>query len=632
MVDHGLPDVDWSALDIPECVARLEIDHAVGPVVDTSGGSRAARARWDDFRRTRLADYARDRNDAALRGTSRMSAYLRYGMISPMRVAREADEARATCGEGAEKFLDELLVWRELSYHWCRHEPAHAAYEALPAWARRTLELHRLDARDVRPRETLARGATGDRLWDLAQRSLVVHGELHNNVRMTWGKTIPGWCRTPEDALATLVELNNRFALDGADPSSYGGLLWCLGLFDRPFSPESPVLGAVRARSTDGHAARFDTASFERIVRRPAHALRVAVVGAGLAGVACARTLVDHGVDATIVEKSRGPGGRMSTRRGDGGAFDHGAQYFTARDARFRARIAEWIESGVVARWNARFADFGAGGARAIHPPARFVGMPSMSALCRHLAQGIPLEAECRVQALEPLDGGWMIRCVGADGGERALGPFDAVLSTAPAPQTAALLGPHAPAQASIASRIAMRATWSLMLAFPCRVELAFDHAEVLAGADESCTALAWVSRVSSKPGRERDALERWTVLARPEWSEERLERRAEDVAPEIARAFASLCAASGVAMPSPAHAVAHRWRFALASREGGIGSAFDASLGLGMAGDWLRGTRVEDAYLSGVALAGRVLGTSAARARGRGTRARSREADVARA
>jgi len=130
--------------------------------------------------------------------------------------------------------------------------------------------------------------------------------------------------------------------------------------------------------------------------------------------------------------------------------------------------------------------------------------------------------------------------------------------------------------------------------------------------------SLAWISRVGSKPGRVADGTDRWVVLARPEWSEERLERQPDEIAPELARAFAALCATSRVQMPVPAHALAHRWRFALASREGGPGSALDARLGLGMAGDWMRGTRVEDAYLSGVSLAGRVLGVSTTRARSR--------------
>jgi deoxyribodipyrimidine photolyase len=105
--------------------------------------------------------------------------------------------------------------------------------------------------------ERLYRGQTGDTLWDVAQKSLLIHGELHNNVRMTWGKTFLNWTRHPQDALDLMIDLNHRFALDGNDPNSYGGLLWCLGLFDRPFKPERPVIGTLRPRSTKDHAKRL---------------------------------------------------------------------------------------------------------------------------------------------------------------------------------------------------------------------------------------------------------------------------------------------------------------------------------------------------------------------------------------
>ncbi|MGA0060886.1 MAG: hypothetical protein ACO3RU_15000, partial [Planctomycetota bacterium] len=146
------------------------------------------------------------------------------------------------------------------------------------------------DARPFLPAsEDLRRGCTGDRFWDIAQRSLLRHGELHNNVRMTWGKAVVGWSPSPETARARLVELNNRFALDGRDPSSYGGLYASLGLFDRPDSAVRPVLGAIRPRSTEEHARRLDLDAYAaRIDLDPSVRLRVAVVGAGVAGLACA--------------------------------------------------------------------------------------------------------------------------------------------------------------------------------------------------------------------------------------------------------------------------------------------------------------------------------------------------------
>ncbi|MCE2881996.1 MAG: FAD-dependent oxidoreductase [Planctomycetaceae bacterium] len=608
LVEHGVPEIDWARLDLAETLASLDIDHGVAPVADTKGGTAAGQARWNAFRAQRLARYADDRDDATLPGVSRMSAYLHYGMVSPLRLAREAHAA------GAEKYLDELLVWRELAYHWCRHVPEHATLHALPSWARRTLDAHRGDPRAVLSAERLARGETGDRLWDLAQRSLVVHGELHNNLRMTWGKAVPFWSASPEQALERTLWLNNRFALDGCDPASYGGILWCLGLFDRAFLPERPVLGSVRERTTEEHARRLDAEVFARIAGRRPFPMRVAVIGAGIAGLACARTLRDHLVETVVFEKSRGAGGRMSTRRGDHGAFDHGAQYFTARDPRFASVVSSWCDEGVVARWHARFANVSAAGAVPVDAPPRFVGVPSMSAVCAHLARGGECVANTRVSRVEREGVRWRLHGVDADGVERDLGSFDAVLSTAPAPQTAALLSRAAPKLAQYASRCGMRATWALMLAFRDDVALPFDHAEISAGAPQVGDELAWVSRTSSKPGRAHDGMARWTVLARSEWSEERLERTPEEIAPRMVDAFGRLAALLGVRIAAPVHAQAHRWRFALASGEGGPSSAFDASAGIGMAGDWMRGTRVEDAYLSGISLAGRVLAAAAQR------------------
>ena len=181
------------AADLPALVAACDIDHGVGPVPHTPGGSVAGYARWTAFRDQRLRGYARARNDA-LRpdAVSRMSAYLHHGQVSPFRLAREA---LAAGGDGATKFLDELLVWRELAHAWCFHTAEQETLEALPSWAAQTLDAHRGDRRPADfSWETLARSRTGDPLWDAAQRSLLIHGELHNNVRMTWGKAL---CRGP---------------------------------------------------------------------------------------------------------------------------------------------------------------------------------------------------------------------------------------------------------------------------------------------------------------------------------------------------------------------------------------------------------------------------------------------------
>lgn len=253
--------VDLVGADLAALVAGCEIDHTVAAVRHSRGGSRAGYARWDTFVATgNLAGYAARRNDATLDAVSRMSAYLHYGMVSPLRLARDCATRE---GEGPEKYLDELLVWREVAYAFCYWHESPTTLDAVPRWALETLQSHEGDARRVLPLEVLARGETGDRLWDAAQRSLREAGELHNNVRMTWGKAILHWSASAADAWEKLVDLNHRYALDGRDPASYGGLLWCLGQFDRPFQPEQPVIGTIRPRPTAEHAKRLDVRRFE---------------------------------------------------------------------------------------------------------------------------------------------------------------------------------------------------------------------------------------------------------------------------------------------------------------------------------------------------------------------------------
>ncbi len=397
----GFDAVDLAAADIAALCARCDIDHGVAPVPATRGGSRAGYARWEAFKDAGLAGYDKLRNDPTApwpRGASRLSPYLHHGHVSPLRIAREA---AARPSPGAHKFLDELLIWRELAHSFCFYTDDVESLGALPAWARETLDAHRADERRAHYSwERLARATTGDALWDAAQRSLLVHGELHNNVRMTWGKAFLEWTATPERALELMIDLNHRYALDGSDPNSYGGLLYCLGLFDRAFQPERPVAGTVRARPTAQHARRMNVARYgERIVRRdPGVSPRVAVIGAGIAGLVTARTLSDHGIEVCVFERSRGVGGRAATRRADALAFDHGAQYFTARGESFRRHLQAWIEEGCVARWSARIVKLDDSGMISESEAAeRFVAVPGASALAGYLAKDVNVRTGCEI-------------------------------------------------------------------------------------------------------------------------------------------------------------------------------------------------------------------------------------------
>ncbi|MCA9261345.1 MAG: NAD(P)-binding protein [Planctomycetales bacterium] len=595
-LDLPFAPVDVARESIADLVAQCDIDHSVGPVAHTRGGSLAAYDRWNRFRDADLKSYADRRNDAALNGVSRMSPYLHYGMASPFRLAREAAEQG---GAGAEKFLDELLTWRELAFGYCFHKTDHDLLTTIPAWAQQTLAEHASDPRpELLSWETLARGKTGDPLWDAAQTSLLRHGELHNNVRMTWGKTLLQWTPDAAAALRMMIDLNHRYALDGRDPASYGGILWCLGQFDRPFRPAQPIVGVVRPRPTDDHRRRLDLTSYQAHVRRSLvpDPPRVAVIGAGIAGLAAARTLVDHGLEVHVFEKSRGVGGRTATRRVDDQfAFDHGAQYFTARDARFRRHVDSWLHDGVVQRWDGRVVSIVDGKlAEDKTNDSRFVGTPTMSAICRHLAGDLQVRLQSRVLPLQRHNDKWRLTAEDSS----LLGDYDWAIVSAPAEQTAQLIEacPNLSAQANA---VVMQPCWALMLALERPSGISWDAAFV----DDD--AVRWAARNNSKPHRS-PVPETWVVHATPGWTQKHWDLSADEAAQRLTTRFGEL---TGLATAKALHAAAHRWRYALAPEVLSQACLFDATEGLAACGDWCGGPRVEGAYLSGVAAAGRLLG-----------------------
>jgi hypothetical protein len=592
----GFDPIDVAEADLAACCAQSRIDHSVGPVGHTPGGSEAGYDRWNQFKRHGLSDYDQTRNDAATdfpKGVSRMSAYLHHGHVSPFRIVREAAIAG---GRGAEKYLDELLIWRELAHNFCFFNDRPDTVDALPGWAAETLDAHRQDPRPaIFTWEVLARAQTGDPLWDAAQQSLLIHGELHNNLRMTWGKAILQWTRSPEAALQMLIDLNHRFALDGSDPNSYAGILWCLGLFDRPFKPPKPVIGTLRPRSTRSHAARLNLSRYGTRVARPAvkSKLRVAVIGAGLSGLMAARTLADHGHSVRVFEKARGVGGRLATRRQSSHAFDHGAQYFTARDARFRQWVASWRETGVVQRWQSRIGVLRQGTFMTEkNHHERFVGVPGMSALAGHLARDLDIRLNVSIQHIKKVGRSTIL----SDADNHELGDFDALVVSTPPEQSRRLLD-QLPRLAEQLQTVHMTPCWAVMLTFAAPLELAFD------GAFVHDSAIAWAACNSSKPGRDSQSC--WVLQATADWSQDHLALSAGTIVSSLSASFAD---AAGITLPDPIFASAHRWRYARAQQPLTAGCLWDRPSLVGVCGDWCYGSRIEGAFLSGAAMAGRIL------------------------
>jgi len=263
------PKTDCATLASPSVYDQLPIDHSVQPV-SLTGGAQAAQHQLDDFVRNKLTHYALLRNHPDHEVTSGLSPYLHFGQISIHAIfSAVADRegwtpdllghktAGQRCGwwgmtENAEAFLDQLITWRELGLNLCAFEPDYAAYRSLPEWARNTLHSHTIDSRPyLYTLEGLDSSQTHDPLWNAAQNQLRTEGVIHNYLRMLWGKKILEWSPTPQAALQAMVELNDRYALDGRDPNSYSGILWCLGRYDRPWGPTRPIFGSVRYMSSE---------------------------------------------------------------------------------------------------------------------------------------------------------------------------------------------------------------------------------------------------------------------------------------------------------------------------------------------------------------------------------------------
>jgi len=243
-----------------------KVDRRAGPVDSFTGGTRAAMRRMRDFIRDGLAGYEKNRNRPERKGTSRLSPYLRFGNIGPLTIALAVEKAvkRGTVSAVArERFLEQLIGWRELSVLFVRHTPDYDNWECAEPWAQKTLVGHAGDARLHRySLRQMERGQTGDELWNAAQREMVETGWMHNYMRMYWAKKILEWAPDPARAFEWAVKLNDRYELDGRDPNGYAGIAWAIvGKHDRPWF-KRPVYGLVRPMSGASMAKKFDAGKY----------------------------------------------------------------------------------------------------------------------------------------------------------------------------------------------------------------------------------------------------------------------------------------------------------------------------------------------------------------------------------
>ena len=312
--------------------------------------------------------------------------------------------------------------------------------------------------------------------------------------------------------------------------------------------------------------------------------MHVAIIGAGMAGLACAMRLSEAGHAVSLFDKGRGPGGRMATRRMEAGGrtvhFDHGAQYFTAHDPVFARQVEAWERDGIAARWPAAGSE-------------TWVGTPGMNAPVRAMAERLGVSFSSRVESIRRVGPLWTL-----DGDNVPDAAFDAVVVAVPAEQAGALLMQHDGAMAELADATVSEPCWTLMIAFESPLEGAPDTIR-----DHG--AIGWAARNASKP--QRGDTECWVIQANSEWSAAHLEEEGEAIGPLLHDALAG---AAGAPLPSVLAMSAHRWRYAR-SGKAGPGHLWAAEKRLGVCGHWLIAPRVEAAYLSGYSLAGTMLGQS---------------------
>tara|TARA_R110001599_G_scaffold84130_2_gene226768 strand:- start:193593 stop:195077 length:1485 start_codon:yes stop_codon:yes gene_type:complete len=266
---NDYPKVDKMLENIEETISGLDIDHEVG-VIDMTGTRQAALGKLGQFIGHSLLEYDEKRNHPDKKKTSGLSPWLHFGKISEFEIVKAALEHQPegwtledltpnggknsgffNGDENIESFLDEVITWREVGFHFAHHVDNYDEFESLPNWARTTMEEHKDDVREyVYTLEEFELSKTHDEIWNAAQTQLREEGIIHNYLRMLWGKKIIEWTPNHRTALEYMIELNNKYAIDGRDPNSYSGIFWCFGRFDRAWQ-EREIFGKLRYMTSE---------------------------------------------------------------------------------------------------------------------------------------------------------------------------------------------------------------------------------------------------------------------------------------------------------------------------------------------------------------------------------------------
>ena len=509
---------------------KCKIDPTVYPVWQERGGEKVALTRWQDFLDKRIGGYARRRNNAAdFEGVSRLSHAFHYGALSPMKVAREASQINT---KSAEKYLDELLIFREHAWHHAASLECPSSYENLPEWARSSWNDTQFDSRPILiSKENLEISKSPSHLWNLSQTSLRHHGELHNNLRMTWGKAFPLWTKDAETSMSWCLDMNDKYALDGRDPSSIAGVHWCHGLFDRPFNPRVPIMGVIRQRDLQAHESRLDMKMYEAHIERAVLDVQkpILVIGAGYAGAMAARCLTNHGIEVIVIDKGSKIGGRASARSLEKEHLTYGTSMADAVPKWLDCTLETIIsEEGITQNGDQLIIDRG-------------------PVIVEHLLRDIQVHCGTKIVSVEASNTEIVVQ---SDEGK--IWEASGIILTAPLPQSADILGQMAPDDWKNSN---YESIWSVLFSndsvIPRSVIKAAQNAGLIPvhGSDNPSSCLV--------------------LHSNSEWSKKHLEKSRDEIVELILHQCRKFADNDALEWLDSSNCQGHRWRFARAIRVG---------------------------------------------------------------
>lgn len=259
-IDTEIFEID----DIDKAIDKLDLDKEVKKSKFLKGGESEAEKHLNVFLDEKLEEYDGLRNHPDKDYTSKLSPYLHFGQISPLYIC---DRLKGIDTDNKDKFLDELIIRRELSKNFIYYNENYDNYEdSLPSWSKETLEIHTDDRRDyLYTIEELEAAKTHDKYWNAAQKEMLIRGYMHGYMRMYWGKKIIEWTPYPAKAYEVALELNNKYFLDGRDENSFASVAWLFGKHDRPWK-EREIFGKTRYMNANGLKRKFDIEKYVEMI------------------------------------------------------------------------------------------------------------------------------------------------------------------------------------------------------------------------------------------------------------------------------------------------------------------------------------------------------------------------------